>query len=78
MSKPELTFVDLVRLGTFGRTLMLRKSNIKAIVVQCIEYTIVSYLALEQNGVTIMADILKINIPKNITEISGLLLRPEN
>lgn len=44
MSNPELAFVDLVRLGTFGRTLMLRKSNRKAIVVQCIGYTIVFLL----------------------------------
>ncbi|KAI7849369.1 hypothetical protein BDC45DRAFT_540100 [Circinella umbellata] len=33
LSNPELDFIDLVRLGTFGRTLMLRKSNRKAIVV---------------------------------------------
>ncbi|KAG0732824.1 hypothetical protein G6F16_013861 [Rhizopus arrhizus] len=32
MSNPELAFVDLVRLGTFGRTLMLRKSNRKRLV----------------------------------------------
>ncbi|KAG1441163.1 hypothetical protein G6F56_011608 [Rhizopus delemar] len=73
MSNPELAFVDLVRLGTFGRTLMLRKSNRKAIVIQCIGYTIVFYLMLEQNEITIMAEILKINVPKNITEIVGLL-----
>ena len=73
MSNTELAFVDLVRLGTFGRSLMLRKSNRKAIVIQCIGYTIVFYLLLEQNGITIMADILKINIPKNITEIGDLL-----
>lgn len=78
MSNPELAFVDLVRLGTFGRTLMLRKSNRKAIVVQCIGYTVVFYLVLEQNGITVMADILKVNIPKNITEIGGLLQKVDD
>lgn len=58
MSDPELAFVDLVRLGTFGRTPMLRQSSRNAIVVQCIGYNIVFYLVLEQNGITVMADIL--------------------
>jgi hypothetical protein len=78
MSNPELAFVDLVRLGAFGRSLMLRKSNRKAIAVQCIGYTIVFYLLLEQNGITIMADILKINISKNITEIGDLLQKVDD
>ncbi|KAI9469663.1 MAG: hypothetical protein EXX96DRAFT_543132 [Benjaminiella poitrasii] len=39
-------FVDLVFLGTFDRTLTLRKSNRKAIVVQCIGYTIVFLLVV--------------------------------
>ena len=78
MSNPELAFVDLVRLGTFGHTLMLRKSNRKVFVVKCIGYTIVFYLVSEQNGITVMADILKINILKNITEINGLLQKVDD
>jgi hypothetical protein len=78
MSNSELAFVDLVRLGTFGRALMLRKFNRKAIVIQCIGYNIVFYLVLEQNGITVMADILKIDIPKNITEIGGLLQKVDD
>ncbi|KAL7309080.1 hypothetical protein PS15m_011203 [Mucor circinelloides] len=68
MSNLELAFVDLVRLGTFSHTLMLIKSNRKAIVVQCIGYNIVFHLVLEQNEITIMAGVLNIHIPKNITE----------
>lgn len=33
---------------------------------------------LEQNGITVMADILKVNIPKNITEIGGLLQKVDD
>lgn len=40
MANPELGFVDLVRLGTFDRILMLRKSNRKAILIQCVGYSI--------------------------------------
>jgi hypothetical protein len=46
MSNSELAFVDLVRLATFGRTLMLRKSNRNAIVVQYIGYNIVFLLGI--------------------------------
>ncbi|KAG1126633.1 hypothetical protein G6F42_007635 [Rhizopus arrhizus] len=52
MSNPELAFVDLVRVGAFGRTLMLRKSNRKVIAAKCIGYNIVFYLVSEQDGIT--------------------------
>lgn len=61
LSNPELAFVDLVRLGTFGLNLVLKKSTKKAVVIQ------------HYNGITIMADILNISIPKYITEIAALL-----
>ncbi|KAL7327388.1 hypothetical protein PS15p_205825 [Mucor circinelloides] len=40
-SNPELAFIDLVCLGTFARSLMLRKSNRKVLVIQCVGYTMV-------------------------------------
>lgn len=73
-SDPELAFMDLVRLGTFARSLMLRKSNRKVLVIQCVGYTMVFYLVSEHSdGITQMAEILTIDAPKEITEVGGLL-----
>lgn len=73
-SNPELAFIDLVRLGTFARSLMLRKSNRKVLVIQCVGYTMVFYLVSEHSdGITQMVEILTIDVPKEITEIGGLL-----
>ncbi|CEG76512.1 hypothetical protein RMATCC62417_11401 [Rhizopus microsporus] len=56
MSNPELAVVGLIRLGIFGRTFILRKSNRRVIVIQYIGYTIIFYLASEQDEITVMAD----------------------
>lgn len=73
-SDPELAFIDLVRLGTFARSLMLRKSNRNVLVIQCVGYTMVFYLVSEHSeGITQMVEILAMDVPKEITEIGGLL-----
>ncbi|CAO3694741.1 unnamed protein product [Rhizopus stolonifer] len=69
-SDQEFAFMDLVRLGTFARSLMLRKSNRKILVIQCIGYTMVSFffffylVSKHFDGITQMAEILTINITK--------------
>jgi hypothetical protein len=78
-SDPELAFMDLVRLGTFARRLMLRKSNRKVIVIQCVGYTMVFYLVSEHSdGITLMAEILTIDVPKEISEIGGVLQKVDD
>ncbi|CEG70230.1 hypothetical protein RMATCC62417_06166 [Rhizopus microsporus] len=73
-SNLELAFMGLVRLSTFARSLMLRKSNRKVLAIQCIGYTMVFYLVSEHSdGITQMTEILTIDVPKEITEINGLL-----
>lgn len=73
-SNPELAFQDLARLGIFSRQLSSRKSNSKVISIQCIGPAVVFYLVFEQvPGVTIMAEILTIEIPRDSTQIGSLL-----
>ncbi|EIE90193.1 hypothetical protein RO3G_14904 [Rhizopus delemar RA 99-880] len=73
-SDPELAFMDLVRLGTFSRSLMLRKPNRKVLVIQCVGYTMIFYLVSEHSdGFIQMVEILTIDVLKEITEIGGLL-----
>ncbi|KAI9022192.1 hypothetical protein CLU79DRAFT_719170 [Phycomyces nitens] len=73
-SNPELAFMDLVRLGTFSRRLMLRKNNRKVIVVQCIGYHMVFYLVSAfTEEITQLAEILSIDVPKEIGQIGCLL-----
>lgn len=74
----ELVFIDLVRLGIFDRSLMLRKRNTKSIALQCIGYTIIFYFLSEENGITMMTSIMNVNIPRDITEIGGLLSKVDN
>ncbi|KAI7849366.1 hypothetical protein BDC45DRAFT_540098 [Circinella umbellata] len=42
------------------------------------ELAFIDLVRLEHNGVTIMSDILEINIPKNITEIGALLRKVDD
>ncbi|KAI9012017.1 hypothetical protein CLU79DRAFT_890826 [Phycomyces nitens] len=59
-SDPESTFMDF--------------ANRKALVIQCVGYTMLFYLVSEHsNGITQMAEILKVDVPKEIGEIGGLL-----
>lgn len=75
----ELVFMDLVRLGVFARSLMLRKANRKVLVVQCIGYTMIFYLVSEHSyGITTMAELLTIDVPKYISEIGGLLQKVDD
>ncbi|KAI9474190.1 MAG: hypothetical protein EXX96DRAFT_602437 [Benjaminiella poitrasii] len=75
----ELAFIVLIRLSTFARSLMLRKSSRKVLVIQCVGYTMVFYLVSEySDSITQMAEILTIDIPKDITEINGLLQNIDN
>ncbi|KAI8058912.1 uncharacterized protein B0P05DRAFT_581496 [Gilbertella persicaria] len=78
-SNPELAFMDLVRLGTFSRRLMLRENNRKVIVVQCIGYQMVFYLVsafIEE--ITQLAEILSIDVPKEIGRIGCLLQKVDD
>ncbi|KAI8064049.1 hypothetical protein BDF21DRAFT_347011 [Thamnidium elegans] len=75
----ELAFMDLVCLGVFAHSLMLRKANRKVLVVQCIGYTMVFYLVSEGSyGITTMAEFLTIDVPKYISEIGGLLQKVDD
>lgn len=78
-SNPELAFMDLVRLGTFSRRLMLRKNNRKVIVVQCIGYHMVFYLVSAfTEEITQLAEILSIDVPKEIGQIGCLLQKVDD
>ncbi|KAF7721221.1 hypothetical protein EC973_005097 [Apophysomyces ossiformis] len=78
-SNPELAFMDLVRLGTFSRRLMLRKNNRKVIVVQCIGYHMVFYLVPAfTEEITQLAEILSIDVPKEIGQIGCLLQKVDD
>ncbi|KAG1138124.1 hypothetical protein G6F37_010805 [Rhizopus arrhizus] len=78
-SNPELAFMDLVRLGTFSRRLMLRKNNRKVIVVQCIGYHLVFYLVSTfTEEITQLAGILSIDVPKEIGQIGCLLQKVDD
>jgi hypothetical protein len=53
---------------------MLRKVNIKALVIQCVGYVMVFYVVSEHSdGIINMAEFLTIGSPKEIAEIDGLL-----
>ncbi|KAI7857700.1 hypothetical protein BDC45DRAFT_19930 [Circinella umbellata] len=78
-SNPELAFMDLVCLGTFSRCLMLRKNNRKVIVVQCIGYHMVFYLVSAfTEEITQLAEILSIDVPKEIGQIGCLLQKVDD
>ncbi|ORE05957.1 hypothetical protein BCV72DRAFT_305977 [Rhizopus microsporus var. microsporus] len=78
-SSPELAFMDLVRLGTFSRRLMLRKNNRKVIVVQCIGYHMVFYLVSAfTEEITQLAEILSVDVPKEIGQIGCLLQKVDD
>ncbi|KAI9324584.1 hypothetical protein BD770DRAFT_335016, partial [Pilaira anomala] len=75
----ELAYMDLVRLGVFARSLMLKKANRRVLVVQCIGYTMIFYLVSEHSyGITTMAELLTIDVPKCISEIGGLLQKVDD
>ena len=78
-SNPELAFMDLVRLGRFSRRLMLRKNNRKVILVQCIGYHTVFYLVSAfTEEITQLAEILSIDVPKEIGQIGCLLQKVDD
>ncbi|KAK4509863.1 uncharacterized protein ATC70_007167 [Mucor velutinosus] len=78
-SNPELAFMDLIRLGIFSRRLMLRKNNQKVIVIQCIGYHMVFYLVSEfSEGIAQMAEILSIDVPKEIGQMGHLLQKVDD
>ncbi|CEJ01843.1 hypothetical protein RMCBS344292_15864 [Rhizopus microsporus] len=78
-SNPELAFMDLIRLSAFARRLMLHKINRKMIVIQCIGYHMVFYVISEfSEGITQIAEILTIDVPKEIDEIGSLLQKVDD
>lgn len=58
---------------------MLQKSNQKAILVQCICYQMVFYLVSEfSEGIIKMAEILTIDVPKEIDKIDSFLQKVDD
>jgi hypothetical protein len=73
------SFLDLVCVGTFARTLMLRKDNKKVLVVQCIGFKMVFYLVCEHaKGIAQMAEILNMDVPREIGELLCLLQKVDD
>ncbi|KAI9248980.1 hypothetical protein EDC94DRAFT_527978, partial [Helicostylum pulchrum] len=74
----ELAFMDLVRLGVFARSLV-KKSKSKS--TCCTMYWLYYgfYLVSEHSyGITTMAELLTIDVPKYISEIGGLLQKVDD
>lgn len=70
----ELAFIDLVRLSTPSRDLMLRKENKKAITIQAIGYRVIVYFIEETfPGITTMTEMLSFNVPNIICSIADLI-----
>lgn len=66
--------MDFVSLGTFARSIMLRKVDIKVLVIRRVGYVMIFYAVSEHSdGIINIPEFLTIGSPKEIVEIGGLL-----